>query len=101
MAAVGDADGYEIAAILAELDQASVAAAVRALDEETARQIRWLFTSFGTCSTDEPVADLVSLGDLPFDDVVDGLDDGGVERVSGHVVELLSPIGAQHKGGKS
>jgi len=61
-ACVDDADGDEIAAILAERDPASVAAAVRALDEETAGQIRWLFTSFGTCSTDEPVADLVSLG---------------------------------------
>jgi hypothetical protein len=61
-AAVDDADGDDIAAILAERDAASVAAAVRALDEETAAQIRWLFTSFGTCSTDEPVADLVSLG---------------------------------------
>ena len=61
-ASVDDADGDEVAAILAERDPASVAAAVRALDEETAGQIRWLFTSFGTCSTDEPVADLVSLG---------------------------------------
>jgi hypothetical protein len=46
------------------------------------------------------LADLVGLGDLPFDDGVDGVDDGGVERVSGHVVELLPPIGAQHKGGQ-
>ena len=61
-AAVDDADGDDIAAILAERDAGSVAAAVRALEEETAAQIRWLFTSFGTCSTDEPVADLVSLG---------------------------------------
>jgi hypothetical protein len=52
----------EIAAILGQRDQAAVAAAVRALDAETAAQIRWLFTSFGTCSTKEPVADLVSLG---------------------------------------
>jgi hypothetical protein len=61
-AAADDAAVGEIAAILAERDPALVAAAVRALDEETAGQIRWLFTSFGTCSTDEPVADLVSLG---------------------------------------
>ena len=61
-AAADDADGDEIAAILAERDPASVAAAVRALDEESAAEIRWLFTSFGTCSTEEPVADLVSLG---------------------------------------
>jgi hypothetical protein len=61
-AAADDAESDEIAAILGERHPPSVAAAVRALDEETAGQIRWLFTSFGTCSTDEPVADLVSLG---------------------------------------
>jgi len=61
-AAAVDASVGDIAAILAERDQAKVTAAVRALDQEAAEQVRWLFTSFGTCSTDEPVADLVSLG---------------------------------------
>jgi hypothetical protein len=61
-AAVADASVGEIAAILSQRDQAAIAAAVRALDPETAAEIRWLFTSFGTCSTKEPVADLVSLG---------------------------------------
>ncbi len=46
----------------ASATSAAIAAAVRALDAETAAEIRWLFTSFGTCSTNEPVADLVSLG---------------------------------------
>ena len=61
-AAAADASVGEIAAILAQRDPGWIAAAVRALDPEAAAEIRWLFTSFGTCSTDEPVADLVSLG---------------------------------------
>jgi hypothetical protein len=61
-AAVADASVGEIAAILGQRDQAVIAAAIRALDPETAAEIRWLFTSFGTCSIKEPVADLVSLG---------------------------------------
>lgn len=52
----------EIAAILAERDPVVVSTAVRDLDPEAAAEIRWLFTSFGTCSTEEPIADLVSLG---------------------------------------
>ncbi len=61
-AAAGGAEVSEIAAILGQRDRAAIAAAVGALDAETAAEIRWLFTSFGTCSTEEPVADLVSLG---------------------------------------
>jgi hypothetical protein len=61
-AAADDADVAEIAAILSQRDQAAISAAIQALDAETAADIRWLFTSFGTCSTSEPVADLVSLG---------------------------------------
>ncbi|MGN6792596.1 MAG: hypothetical protein ACTHJW_09430 [Streptosporangiaceae bacterium] len=61
-AAVDGADVAEIAAILGQRDRAAVAAAIQALDAETAAEIRWLFTSFGTCSINEPVADLVSLG---------------------------------------
>jgi hypothetical protein len=61
-AAAADASVAEITAILAQRDRASIAAAAGALDQETAAEIRWLFTSFGTCSTKEPVADLVSLG---------------------------------------
>lgn len=52
----------EVSGVLADRDPVRVASAVRALDAEAAADIRWLFTSFGTCSTDEPVADLVSLG---------------------------------------
>ena len=61
-AAAADASVGEITAILAQRDPVSIAAAVLALDLEAAAEVRWLFTSFGTCSTDEPVADLVSLG---------------------------------------
>jgi hypothetical protein len=61
-AAVSGAAPGEIAAILAQRDSPSIAAAITAVDSESAAEIRWLFTSFGTCSTDEPVADLVSLG---------------------------------------
>jgi hypothetical protein len=61
-AAADGADVSEIAAILGQRDRAAMAAAAGALDSETAAEIRWLFTSFGTCSTEEPVADLVSLG---------------------------------------
>jgi hypothetical protein len=61
-AAADGADAGEIAAILAQRDRTVIAAAAAALDPDTAAGIRWLFTSFGTCSTEEPVADLVSLG---------------------------------------
>jgi hypothetical protein len=61
-AAARGADVSELAAILGQRDRAAIAAAVGALDGEAAAEVRWLFTSFGTCSTEEPVADLVSLG---------------------------------------
>jgi len=61
-AAAADAVPGEIAAILGQRDQAAIAGAVRALDEDSAAEIRWLFTSFGTCSTKDPVTEMVSLG---------------------------------------
>lgn len=61
-AGAGGADRTEIAGVLALRDSSAVAAAVLALDADAAADIRGLFTSFGTCSTDEPVADLVGLG---------------------------------------
>jgi hypothetical protein len=42
-----------------------VAAGVRSLSPDEATAARALFTSFGTCSVTEPVADLVALGLLP------------------------------------
>lgn len=61
-AAVTGAGVADVAAVLADQDAARVAAAVNELDAEAAAEARSLFTSFGTCSTDEPIADLVRLG---------------------------------------
>lgn len=47
---------------LAERDASAVAAAVRALGASGVAAVRELFASFGTCSIDEPVADLISMG---------------------------------------
>ena len=52
----------DVAAVLADQDAGRVARAVVDLDDDRAAEARSLFTSFGTCSTDEPVADLVTLG---------------------------------------
>jgi hypothetical protein len=60
--ALRGADDAEVASQLGDQDPARVAAEVAALDPDEAADIRSLFTSFGTCSTDEPLADLVTLG---------------------------------------
>lgn len=63
-------DGVSDAAVaeqLADQDPLRVAAAVAELDADTSAAVRSMFTSFGTCSTDEPVADLVSLGLVSMD----------------------------------
>jgi hypothetical protein len=61
-AALDDASREQVAAELADPDAARVAAKISNLDAETVSAVRGLFTSFGTCSTDEPVHDLVTLG---------------------------------------
>jgi hypothetical protein len=61
-AALDDASREQVAAELADRDAARVAAKISNLDAETVSAVRSLFTSFGTCSTDEPVNDLVTLG---------------------------------------
>jgi hypothetical protein len=61
-AALADEGPEVVAGVLACQDPGRVAAAVGGLDDEPAAEVRGLFTSFGTCSTDEPVADLVTLG---------------------------------------
>jgi hypothetical protein len=61
-AAIGGADSATVAAELADTAADRVAARIGGLDAETGATVRGLFTSVGTCSTDEPVADLVSLG---------------------------------------
>jgi len=52
----------EVTAELADSAASRVAAKVSDLDADTVVTVRELFTSFGTCSTDEPIADLVTLG---------------------------------------
>jgi hypothetical protein len=61
-AALDDASREQVAAELADRDAARVAAKISDLDVETASAVRGLFMSFGTCSTDEPINDLVTLG---------------------------------------
>jgi hypothetical protein len=65
LAAAAAADGGtagQVAAELADADPGRVAARITQLDADAAAAARELFTSFGTCSTDEPVTDLVTLG---------------------------------------
>jgi hypothetical protein len=52
----------DVAHLLAQRDGATVAALTADLDDDAIADSRYLFTSFGTCSTDEPVADLLALG---------------------------------------
>jgi hypothetical protein len=61
-AALEDASREQVAAELADRDAARVAAKTSNLDVETVCAVRGLFRSFGTCSTGEPVHDLVRLG---------------------------------------
>ncbi len=61
-AAASGAATEDVTAVLAERDPHIVTRQIRALDHGSATAVRSLFASFGTCSTDEPVADLVALG---------------------------------------
>jgi hypothetical protein len=61
-AVLGDASAGDVEAELADTRPEAVAARVAGLDEDQVAAVRSLFTSFGTCSTDEPVGDLVTLG---------------------------------------
>jgi hypothetical protein len=53
----GDVEGA-----LVEEDGIRLAAEARAVDDDTAHAARRLFASYGSCSIDEPVADLAALG---------------------------------------
>jgi hypothetical protein len=57
----------KVTAELADPAASRVAAKVSELDTDTVVTVRELFTSFGTCSTDEPIADLVTLGLISAD----------------------------------
>ena len=61
-AALDGASREQVAAELADRDAVRVAAKISNLDAESVSAVRSLFTSFGTCSTHEPVSDLVTLG---------------------------------------
>jgi hypothetical protein len=61
-AADDGADTATVARLLAERDPQAVAAQVAELDAGLVADTRHFFTSFGTCSIDEPVTDLVALG---------------------------------------
>jgi hypothetical protein len=61
-AALDGAQHGDVAGVLADRDSGQVAGQISALSPDQAWLIRGTFTSFGTCSTDEPVADLVALG---------------------------------------
>lgn len=52
----------EVAAVLAEREEATVVSALQALGDDDLAAARRCFRSFGTCSVEEPVADLVRLG---------------------------------------
>ncbi len=56
------APASEIIRLLAERDASTVAAAIGALDENAADEVRACITAFGTCSINEPVSDLIALG---------------------------------------
>ncbi len=61
-AAADGAPAEDVATALACPDGGEVAAGVAGLDPLDADRVRALVTSIGSCSTDEPVADLVALG---------------------------------------
>jgi hypothetical protein len=56
------ADRDAAATVLADRDSDAVGAALRGIDEDAAARLRSWFRSFGSCSIDEPVADLVGWG---------------------------------------
>ena len=62
VAALDGADVADVADVLADQDANRVASGISKLTPDAADDARSLFTSFGTCSTDEPVSDLVTLG---------------------------------------
>ncbi len=48
--------------VLAERNESAIASACSDMDTDTSARLRRWFTSFGSCSIDEPVTDLVELG---------------------------------------
>lgn len=52
----------DVVRVLAERDGIAITTACASMDAEVARRVRRWFTSFGSCSIDDPVVDLVELG---------------------------------------
>jgi len=61
-AVLDGADEDDVVRVLAERDASAIAAACADMDDEVAARVRRWFVSFGSCSIEEPVADLVQLG---------------------------------------
>jgi hypothetical protein len=61
-AGLDGADAADIAGVLAVRDGCRLADQAARLHADAVAEVRGLFRSFGTCSTDEPIADLVTLG---------------------------------------
>ncbi|MFL6180081.1 MAG: hypothetical protein ACJ74E_09550 [Actinomycetes bacterium] len=61
-AAVRGSDASCVATMLGLEHPTTIAASIRALDHALAEAVRQHFISFGTCSIDEPIEDLVRLG---------------------------------------
>jgi hypothetical protein len=61
-AALDGASVADLAAVLAQRSGAAVATAIEGLSPDQVVEVRGRFRSFGTCSIDDPVADLVALG---------------------------------------
>lgn len=59
------ADEGDVTAALSAEGPETVVAELRGLSAEQAERARELFTSYGSCSTSEPIEDLVALGLLP------------------------------------
>lgn len=60
-AALGGAEHPELAALLARRDGDGIAAELTELTGDQVAAVRAVFTSFGTCSVAEPLADLAAL----------------------------------------
>lgn len=65
--ALSGGDPAVVAAELAERDAEAIAERTRRISDDQANRIRRWFRSFGTCSIQEPLDDLVALGVLPDD----------------------------------
>lgn len=79
-AVLAGADSDDVVRALADRDGASIASAGASLSADEAARLRRWFISFGSCSVDEPVQELVELGLLT-----------PAERRAGTLVEQESP----------